>query len=762
MRISCFLALMFIAPCIYGQFVKIELKEEVLQQRLQRSLPDTERVQDMVMLGRRLMFRPSVDKGTGDSASLVLDQAMRIARRRGYKRGEGQVLLAQAMVCGQKQQWDQFRRLEQQALAIFTGIGDLEGQADYYYIFAGQYKNSGSDLGKKLDCYQKAVPLFRKAGALGRAGDALTAIGDLQLLSHDNQAALVNLQAALANLRAAGREDLTVLYDLMGYCFTFMDDYINGMKYELMAVESAERQKDTSLILCTIYNRLAAAYYVSRQYKESLASLDKALAIARKYRNEDYIANTLCTKISTLVRTYRAAEALPLINELSRSKATADEVGRCQVAELFIDAYTQLRKPDSARPWFELLSRQSIDHFADPYTKMLIQNGLAVYYFATRQYDRAHPLFLRMDSIARGNQLPFYQAVNHLKWARNDSALGNYLSAYRHFQQYKLINDSMFSAQRTRLVASLQIQHETREKEDSLLLQARNIQLLRQQSELDQAQVREARTTRNVLLGGSALLLLVLGLGINRYRLKQRGNRLLQERQAEIDRQNHFLQDLTSQQNILLNEKEWLLREIHHRVKNNLQVTISLLNIQSAYLSNEAAQEAIRNSQRRMQTMSLIHQKLYQSENLARINMLAYIRELVSYLRESFGGSRNVSFQLDTDPVELDVAQAVPVGLILNEAITNAIKYAFPGEQAGLIHVILRGEPGGNIALVIADNGAGWQNGTGDTPPSSLGINLMKGLAGQLQGSFCLCHDNGTRIEVHFKQVLNMMQEHEK
>ena len=127
----------------------------------------------------------------------------------------------------------------------------------------------------------------------------------------------------------------------------------------------------------------------------------------------------------------------------------------------------------------------------------------------------------------------------------------------------------------------------------------------------------------------------------------------------------------------LLKDKEWLIKEVHHRVKNNLQMVISLLNSQSIYLNDEAAVVAIQESQRRMHAMSLIHQKLYQSENVGVIDMRAYINEFISYLKDIFETGSSIRFEQDVDPIKLDVGQAVPVGLILNEVITNSIKYAF-------------------------------------------------------------------------------------
>jgi two-component sensor histidine kinase len=198
----------------------------------------------------------------------------------------------------------------------------------------------------------------------------------------------------------------------------------------------------------------------------------------------------------------------------------------------------------------------------------------------------------------------------------------------------------------------------------------------------------------------------------------------------------------------LVNEKEWLLKEIHHRVKNNLQVVMSLLNSQSAYIDNDAALTAIHDSQHRVHAMSLIHQKLYNSENVSSIDMSFYTRELVSYLRDSFDTGHRIRFELNIEPLKMDVSQAVPLGLILNEAITNSIKYAFPHEKSGVISVSLSDSSANHYLLSISDNGVGLPADFRKT--GSLGMSLMKGLSEDLDGNFSIESNNGTLIKISF------------
>jgi two-component sensor histidine kinase len=183
-----------------------------------------------------------------------------------------------------------------------------------------------------------------------------------------------------------------------------------------------------------------------------------------------------------------------------------------------------------------------------------------------------------------------------------------------------------------------------------------------------------------------------------------------------------------------LDEKEWMLKEIHHRVRNNLQIVISLLNSQGNYLSDNVALSTLKESQHRMQAMALIHQRLYQSEQIAHVEMAPYINELVIYLRDSYDLSSSIKFHLAVDPVALDVTLAVPLGLIINEAITNSLKYAFPMGQNGALQLSLSRHQERSYELTIADDGVGLPPGYQPMQSCSMGMTLMHGLSDQIGG----------------------------
>ena len=177
----------------------------------------------------------------------------------------------------------------------------------------------------------------------------------------------------------------------------------------------------------------------------------------------------------------------------------------------------------------------------------------------------------------------------------------------------------------------------------------------------------------------------------------------------------------------------------------------SLLEIQSSYLKNKEALSAIKESQHRIHSMSIIHQKLYQSETLSTVHMPEYIYELVEYLRDSYAIRENIGFSLEIENIELNHASAITLGLILNEAITNAIKYAFAKTDNGRISISLNHISDSQILLTVQDNGPGLPKDFNSRLGASMGMELLQGLTDDIGGSLSIENNNGTCIKIIFK-----------
>lgn len=216
----------------------------------------------------------------------------------------------------------------------------------------------------------------------------------------------------------------------------------------------------------------------------------------------------------------------------------------------------------------------------------------------------------------------------------------------------------------------------------------------------------------------------------------------LLSQQAAIAVQNSRLFEIERRERqraeALLAEKEVLLQEIHHRVKNNLQVVSSLLTLQSRHIHDPAIRDMFLESRRRVQSMALIHESLRRTETVTRVDGREYVRELVQGVYEAYGLGERVRIDVHVDPVWLDVDTAIPCGLIVNELVSNALKHGFPNGRAGAVRVEVAAGAGGEITLAVADDGVGLPGGFDWQAGSSLGLHLVERLTQQIGGELAV------------------------
>ncbi|MGN6354384.1 MAG: histidine kinase dimerization/phosphoacceptor domain -containing protein, partial [Parafilimonas sp.] len=463
-----------------------------------------------------------------------------------------------------------------------------------------------------------------------------------------------------------------------------------------------------------------------------------------------------------LIKQKKAGDALALLYEIIDRRLLCNTEDKMYIAQSLGSCYNALGQYARAEKYYlesVAWSRQSSLRF-----QYVACQGISRFYVENAHYSKAEPYLEQLLKATPQQILPNYLAGVHLMWFKVDSARQNYSGAIHHYQQYKALQDSIFNATKSKQIAQLSIQYETAKKEQDIKIKEKNIALLKEQNKAQQNQ-------RNAFIVGTGLLAAILVLGFNRYNLKQRVNRqlryqqqVLHAQQEQIKQKNEHLSELLTDKDLLLlqkdtligekdqllTEKEWLVKEIHHRVKNNFHIVASLLEIQSSYLKNKEALSAIKDSQNRIHSMSIIHQKLYQSETLSTIHMPEYIYELVEYLRESYSIRENIGFSLQIENVELNHASAITLGLILNEAITNAIKYAFTKTKDKQISISLSRISATQLMLRIADNGRGLPGDFNTRVGASMGMELLQGLAGDLGGNFSIETNSGTHIKVIF------------
>ncbi|HUC82843.1 MAG TPA: sensor histidine kinase [Flavisolibacter sp.] len=347
-------------------------------------------------------------------------------------------------------------------------------------------------------------------------------------------------------------------------------------------------------------------------------------------------------------------------------------------------------------------------------------------------YQQARFRILSDSIIADTRQRQIEDLKKRLELSRKNKDL-RLLYAENLLSQSKvtLLSDSIENTKRLRQLWDQQQQLLASQKEQ-------RIKLLSSETELGRRRLADAQLRQKLNVIGIGLLLLLCATLGYFYWLKQKNNKHIQSANKALKR--------------LVDEKEWLLKEVHHRVKNNLHTVVSLLESQSTFLSDDAL-AAVVSSQNRVYTMSLIHQKLYTSENITQVDMSVYLPELIQYLEQCFEVRSKIRFTHTIERIRLSGSMAVPVGLIVNEAVTNSIKYAFADSRSPCIHISLQTVDVCKVKLSIADNGRGIAQQALHNHKNSLGLTLMQGLAKDIGGKLAIANAGGTSISVIFDLV---------
>jgi len=760
MRQILFLFLFFCwLPSIYAQPTNEELQLAEAIRRAGAAGSDTAIVSSFLRLSAQFVVLAESKAAFLDSAAYYTNKAEKLSESIQFKDGLTRSWLSRSAILHTKNDLQQSNLYANKVINLYRNQKNSKWLAKGYVLLGDNLPDGEKMSDKKIGFYRSAIAIYAQIAEKREQAGVLIKLGNVYLMGGQYQT-MINLlndaRRLYGQLQYPEKEmDLEWLYERFEYAYLGMDNYTEALKYALKSVRIIEKYKDVSLRAFRIYNNVALLNSLLKRYDTQTYFLNKALPIARKQQaiNKDsgMVAQVLGNMVVSKIAQGKPAEAIGYLKKIGDRYPHNNLGWRHFINKYYLQAYTENHQFAEAGRYYQLVVKQTaeLDQFHAHQTTNY--NAIIKYLTATKQFDVAYKYLNLNDHACRKNSQVDLLARNYLDWFRVDSLKGDFKMALKHFQQAKVITDSLVNIKKASELADLQIGYQTEKKDEEIRLKAQKILLLNKQAQYQQVSLLHEKTIKNFTFAGLVMLALLLGVSYNRYRLKQRTNKQLEEQQERINGANASLQQLNESLETLLSEKEWLLKEIHHRVKNNLQIVISLLNTQSAYLDNQDALDAIRNSQHRMHAMSLIHQKLYQSENLSTINMSVYIRELVEYLGESFKQDKSVAMVMEVSPVKLDVSQAVPLGLILNEAISNAIKYAFKETKNGQIDIMLRQEPDGKYLLCISDNGIGLPDGFDPYHTSSLGMSLMQGLSLQLEGDFLLENENGLKVCVIFK-----------
>lgn len=352
-------------------------------------------------------------------------------------------------------------------------------------------------------------------------------------------------------------------------------------------------------------------------------------------------------------------------------------------------------------------------------------------YFRMGEYRKAIPYAEAALDISTkiGSET---QQVTILKILHKSYAkLGDYENAYKYQDLQKAVSDSLFVVERSTAISEMEANYENEKS-----VQA--IELANERNALQEEKIKRQQTTRNYLYVIIGLALLIVLVYVQRTRVLRKTNAELFEQKDELAKNAQ--------------EKEMLLNEIHHRVKNNLQVVSSLLNMQSREVKDEKVLSALKEGRDRVHSMALVHQMFYQEhEDAASIEAHKYIEQLCNSLLRSYGGDQNgITLSLKVEECLLDIDRATLIGLIVNELVSNSLKYAFNGKGEGTLTVSLKAHPK-NFALTVSDNGSGKSQKTRDS--SSFGLKLVDSMTKKLKGKLTTVTEGGYSTKIVFPKT---------
>jgi len=362
---------------------------------------------------------------------------------------------------------------------------------------------------------------------------------------------------------------------------------------------------------------------------------------------------------------------------------------------------------DSASAYFQ----KSLE-LADPTNErdiMVIKNGLGQVYLHTGQFQKCIDILSEALQVVKQTGDIFFMSEVPEYIAKSYAGLGQYDSAFKYMELNWLYTDSVFTLGQDQALEDMKSKYES-DKKDQLI--ARQI---------------VERKYGLALVTATCLLAFMF---YRRYIQKKKINEILDQRNKE---------------------KDFLLKEIHHRVKNNLQILSSLLNLQADYIKDENALNAITEGRNRVQSMAFIHQQLYSDKSISSVNMKEYLADLCGHLSDSFTSDQKaISINSDVQVELIDVETAIPLGLIVNELITNSIKYAFNQQDRGVITVHLWLNESDQLCLLVKDDGEGMAIPNALDETISFGTDLIKLLSQKLKGTIEVDSEKGYSTKITF------------
>ena len=621
-----------------------------------------------------------------------------------------------------------------------------------------------------LSDFMAAKPVMESEGSINDLGRNLYRIGDVYSKQGHLKLALESFEQANEVLLAEPEIDSVMLSSVLiatGIVYSRQSDYPKALEYYKKA-EAIYIALDNQQYLQYVYNNMSGAHLSRGDYPRAIEYLQRVLRIAEKFNHKLLIMTAEANMGTAYIMQKGFDKALP---HLERAKTLAEEMGnRDQVARVTknmgsayealgdtvkaMQAYASsldvrkaigdrtgtssshqamgnllLEKGDLAQAEEHLRDAQKIsEEVGDPKGHSQNLAILGKLFNRKKQFRQAEKYCRKGLALVEELGLLEQMRDNCECLVQAYEGLGDYRQLVKYQQQFMEVRDSLLNEEKIQELTRLEMQYDF-DKEKELLA-------LEQKQKEDQlnSDIERQSLLRNFLIGGLMLGGMIILILWRAYNINQQKNHTLARQKNTIQR--------------ALDDKETLLKEIHHRVKNNLQVVASLLSLQSRTIEDPKALDAIEEGRNRVKAMALIHQNLYQEENLIGVNLSEYIEKLTENLVYSYKvNTEQVHIKRDVAPITLDVDILIPLGLILNELISNSLKYAFPDRNEGEIEVKIAEQEAG-LQIQISDNGIGLPQGFEPGKTKSMGFKLVQSFVRKMNAQFEVLSQNGTHIHI--------------
>jgi two-component sensor histidine kinase len=706
-------------------------------------------LQELFLLGSWYAYRTNIDRPSIDSAIAYLKRAVAesntLNARDWHRQSEN--LMGKAYL--EKGDTASGNQLFRQVIGECRQAKDAPGEARAWRNWAMYFMFSPATGLERIDYLQNALGLYTSQKDFDQQVNVLMDIGYLSFSIQRFSAAKTAWDASLHLQDSIGWAYTHYTTDVLTLMASIQGQYGDNLRNALRSVKSSAATRD-SLGWAHFYVRLADIYYDQPGSEgEAFQWMNKSLQRFLRSGGDLFLYRYFAVFLGFAPRGPRVKEAYDLLEKAHQLYPPGNPVDLLYYDQEIFVYYQKVDDIVSMEKYAQLiLQQEKAATVLRPLLQGVADAPMGRVAFLRGKWKEAESWY-RAYLISNAGRNEIIQRKDIMKeLLKIDSALGNTKAELADYRQDLMLRDSIYNTTQSKQLETMKVQYETAERD-------KDIQLLNSVNLLQESQLKQAAFVRKISFAGIVLLLLIVGLVFNRYRTKQK-------QKSAIDEKNAQLQELIGEKDGLLDTKEWLLKELHHRVKNNLQVMMSLQELQARNLTSEEALTAVHDSSNRLYALSLIHQKLYQQEGPAQINMQQYIGDLVRHLTDAFASLQPVKVETDLQPdIELNVTQAIPIGLILNEAITNTFKYAFVGRAANgiapppLLRISLFGTGSNHeLELAIKDNGRGYTPPAEKSVRKSLGLTLVEALAGELEGALQIINDGGLAIILRFTPAL--------